>query len=128
MPTLDSLSDLLLHLLLDAMKFIRLSLRPHCALAAENLFLRKQLALYLERKMKPRGVTDASRLTLVLLSRLFAWRRALTIVQPGHLHALASERLSAVLEVEIATPRTTASSCRVAKADRKDGERQPDLG
>lgn len=82
MPTLDSLSDLLLHLLLDAMRFIRLSLRPHCALAAENLFLRKQLALYLERKVKPGRASDASRLTLVLLSSLFAWRRALTIVQP----------------------------------------------
>ena len=40
MPKLDSLSDLLLYLLLDALRFIRLSLRPHCALAAENLFLR----------------------------------------------------------------------------------------
>jgi putative transposase len=82
MPKLDSLSDLLLHLLLDALRFIRLSLRRHCALAAENLFLRKQLALYLERKVKARRASDASRLTLVLLSRLFAWRRALTIVQP----------------------------------------------
>ena len=64
MPKLDSLSDLLLHLLLDALRFIRLSLRPHCALAAENLFLRKQLALYLERKVKARRASDASRLTL----------------------------------------------------------------
>src|ERR1700740_836667 len=82
MPKLDPLSDLLLHLLLDALRFIRLSLRPHCALAAENLFLRKQLALYLERKVKARRASDATRLTLVLLSSLFAWRRALTIVQP----------------------------------------------
>jgi hypothetical protein len=82
MPKLDSLSDLLLHLLLDALRFIRLSLRPHCALAAENLFLRKQLALFLERKVKARRASDASRLTLVLLSHLFAWRQALTIVQP----------------------------------------------
>ena len=82
MPKLDSLSDLLLQLLLDALRFIRLSLRPHCALAAENLFLRKQLALFLERKVKARRASDASRLTLVLLSRLFAWRQALTIVQP----------------------------------------------
>jgi hypothetical protein len=33
------------------LRFIRL--RPHCALAAENLFLRKQLALFLERKVNP---------------------------------------------------------------------------
>ena len=85
MPKLDSLSNLrltALDLLLDALRFIRLSLRPHCALAAENLFLRKQLALYLERKVKPRRARDATRFTLVLLSRLFAWREALTIVRP----------------------------------------------
>ena len=85
MPKLDSLSNLRLtavDLLLDALRFIRLSLRPHCALAAENLFLRKQLALYLERKVKPRRARDATRFTLVLLSRLFAWREALTIVKP----------------------------------------------
>lgn len=69
-------------LLLDALRFIRLSLRPHCAVAAENLFLRKQLALYLERQVKPRRARDATRFTLVWLSRLFAWRGALTIVRP----------------------------------------------
>jgi len=85
MPKLVSLSNLLLtalDLLLDALRFIRLSLRPHCALAAENLFLRKQMALYLERKVKPRLAREATRFTLVWLSSLFAWREALTIVKP----------------------------------------------
>jgi len=52
MPNLNSLSKVLLttfDLLLDVLSFTRLSLRPRYALAAENLFLRKQLALYLER-------------------------------------------------------------------------------
>src|SRR5260370_7883658 len=85
MPKLVSLSNVLLtalDLLLDALRFIRLSLRPHCALADENLFLRKQMALYLERKVKPRLARDATRFTLVWLSSLFAWREALTIVKP----------------------------------------------
>ena len=69
-------------LLLDALSFIRVSLRPRCALAAENLFLRKQLALYLERQVKPRRAKVATRLTLGLLSKLFAWRQALTVVKP----------------------------------------------
>ncbi len=69
-------------LLLDVLGFIRVSLRPLCALAAENLFLRKQLALYLERKVKPLRAKVASKMTLVLLSRLFAWREALTVVKP----------------------------------------------
>ena len=67
---------------LDGLRLLALSLRPRCALAAENLFLRKQLALYVERQVKPRRATDARRLTLVLLSKLFAWREALTGVKP----------------------------------------------
>ena len=55
---------------------------PKLPLKAESIFLRKQLALYLERKVKPRRASRATRLTLVLLSRLFAWKNALTIVKP----------------------------------------------
>jgi putative transposase len=84
MPKLDFLSNVLLtrfDLLLDTLMLIRVSLRPWCALAAEDLFLRKQLALYLDRKVKPRRPKASANLTLVLLSRLFAWREALTIVK-----------------------------------------------
>jgi hypothetical protein len=37
--------------------------------APENVFLRKQLALCLERQVKPWRATDATRLTLVVLAR-----------------------------------------------------------
>src|SRR5215831_10667868 len=85
MPKLHSLSNMLRtasDLLLDALRFARGIVRPRAALAAENLFLRKQLALYLERQVKPRRPRVAARLTLVLLSRPFPWRPALTIVKP----------------------------------------------
>jgi len=52
------------------------------ALVAENLFLRKQLAFYQERKIAPRRLTDAARFSLVLWSRLFNWRETLVIVRP----------------------------------------------
>jgi putative transposase len=71
-----------LHLLLDAVRFLRLCLHSPTALAAENLFLRKQLALYQERQIKPRRATAATRYTLVWLSQWFNWRQALTVVQP----------------------------------------------
>ena len=54
-------------------------------MTAENLFLRKQLALYREREVQPRRATDATRLVLVLLARVFPWRDALCIVQPATL-------------------------------------------
>lgn len=85
MAKLDLLSNLLgtlIDLLLDALRLVSVSLRPRRALAAENLFLRKQSTLYVERQLKPRLAKTATKLTLVLLSRFFAWREALTVVKP----------------------------------------------
>jgi putative transposase len=59
------LADTLLTLLVDVLRFLRLCLRPGPVLAAENLFLRKQLALYQERHAKPRRATNATRPILV---------------------------------------------------------------
>jgi hypothetical protein len=72
----------LLPLLIDTGRFLRLCLRPRAALAAENLFLRKQLALYQERHVKPRRTTHAIRLALVGLGHWFDWQNALAIVTP----------------------------------------------
>ena len=69
----------------DLVRFLGSSLRSWTALAAENLFLRKQLGPYRERRVKPRRVSDPMHLALVLLARCFAWRAALTIVQPATL-------------------------------------------
>jgi hypothetical protein len=61
---------------------IRLSFCSRVVLIAENLFLRKQLALFQERKAKPRRTTPTLRLTMVALSRFVNWRDALVIVKP----------------------------------------------
>ena len=66
----------------DAMHFMALLARSRSALAAENLFLRKQLAFYQERKLKPRRFDNVTRLMLVLLSHGFAWKDALVNVTP----------------------------------------------
>jgi hypothetical protein len=73
----------LLTLLVDVVHFLRLCLRPSAGLAAENLFLRKQLAFYQERDVKPCRTTNAARCTLVWLAHWFDWRPALAIVQPA---------------------------------------------
>jgi hypothetical protein len=77
------LVSILLDLAQDALQFLLLGTRSSAALKAENIFLRKQLALYLEREAKSRRATDATRLSMVLLSRLFAWQNALINVKPG---------------------------------------------
>src|SRR6266851_7387651 len=72
-------------LLGDLLTFVRLGLTSRTRLAAENLFLRKQLALYQERPTKPKRTDPATRVALVLLSRLLDWRSMLTVVQPDTL-------------------------------------------
>src|SRR5215831_4479535 len=67
--------------LLDGLMFLRLWLRPSAAVAVENLFLRKQLGLFVERQVKPRRASDSVRFTLGQLSRWFDWREALIVVQ-----------------------------------------------
>jgi transposase InsO family protein len=69
----------------DALMFMRLCFRPTVAVAAENLFLRKQLGLFLEREVKARRATDSIRFTLARLSRWFDWREALIVVKPDTL-------------------------------------------
>jgi putative transposase len=69
----------------DALTFLSLGVRSRSRLAAENLFLRKQLALYAERRVKSRRATDATRITLVVLARLIDWKAALIIVKPATL-------------------------------------------
>jgi putative transposase len=72
-------------LLCDVVTLARLALTPRAQLAAENLFLRKQLALYQERCVKPRRPDPATRVILVLLSGLLDWRSILTVVKPDTL-------------------------------------------
>ena len=45
----------------DLVRLAFLAARSHRSLAAENLFLRKQLALFQERKAKPWRADDATR-------------------------------------------------------------------
>jgi hypothetical protein len=49
----------------DVLRFGSSVWRSHAQLGAENLFLWKQLALYLERQVKPRRAGDATRIALV---------------------------------------------------------------
>ena len=71
-----------LNLFADLLCLLVLALRSKSSLAAENLFLRKQLAFHQERRITPRRTSHPTRLTLLWLSRWFNWRSALTVVTP----------------------------------------------
>jgi hypothetical protein len=76
------LARIVLGLLADLAGLVVLAVRPRRSVEAENLFLRRQLALYRERGVKPRRVDAATRVSLAFLSRLFDWRDALVVVRP----------------------------------------------
>jgi putative transposase len=77
-----ALLNIFLQILTDLAGIVTLSVRQHGALAAEILMLRRQLAMYVERGVKPRRVDPVNRITLALLSRFFNWRDALVVVRP----------------------------------------------
>ncbi len=72
-------------IVLDAIAFARNLCRSRSALAAENLFLRKQLTFFVERKQAPRRTNNATRVTMATLARIFDWKEALIVVKPDTL-------------------------------------------
>ena len=67
----------------DILRLGVLFLRSSSAIRAENLVLRRQLARYIERGIKPRRVDHATRVSLALFTRLFDWRNAVVNVRPS---------------------------------------------
>ena len=76
-------------IVLDAIAFARNLCLSRSALAAENLFLRKQLTFFVERKQAPLRTDNATRLTMATLARLFD-----TIIRAGLICRLRRTRLS----------------------------------
>jgi transposase InsO family protein len=80
-----TLAAIALRLIKDALRWLVLLCRSTEAVRAENLFLRRQLALFIERGVRPRRVDAATRVSLVVLAKRFEWRGALVVVQPATL-------------------------------------------
>ena len=77
------LARIVLGLFLDFLKLGILFLRPASAIRAENLVLRRQLAKYVERGIKPRRMDPVTRVSLAVFSRLCDWRQAVVNVRPS---------------------------------------------
>jgi len=105
---------------------IRVGFRTRAQIIAENLFLRRQLALYQERKARRRRPTAVTKVTLVVLSRFFSWATALAIVKPCTF--VRWHRFPTILAMEIATGRAPAATEEHTNADRHHGKRESELG
>ena len=79
---LATLFPILINGFTDSLRFLLSLISPRAVLAAENLFLRKQLAFYQEHQIRPRRLTAATRFSLLVWSRFCDWRSTLVIVKP----------------------------------------------
>ncbi|RZL90783.1 MAG: hypothetical protein EOP82_14560, partial [Variovorax sp.] len=70
------LVQIVLRLIEDALRWLMLLARSDGSVRAENLVLRRQLAMFVERGIQPRRVDAATRVSLAVLTRLFHWRNA----------------------------------------------------
>ena len=77
-----ALARMVVRLLADLIGLLMLTVRPRRSIEAENLVLRRQLALFKERGVKPRRIDAATRLSLAWLSRLCDWRSCVIVVRP----------------------------------------------
>ena len=104
-------------LLSDVVTLVCLAVTPRARLAAENLFRRKQLALYHERGVKPRRSDPETRAVLVLLSRLVDWMSILTVVKPDTLIRWPGDRVDGAACAQDARA-DTAGQCVLRTSDR----------
>ena len=105
-----------------------LILRSRLSLAAENLFLRKQLAFYEERGVRPSRLSDPARLCLVLLSHLFNWHPVLKVVKPATFIGWHRNAFPLFWKWKIAADGKACSSSRDASVDSEDSIGEPDVG
>ena len=114
-------------LLRDGLQFLRTISHSRAALAAEILFLRKQLAYYQDHRIRPRRLRDASRLCLLFWSRLFDWQAALVVVKTSTFIRWHRKGFQVVLAMEVARWPPIAPE-RDSAAHRSYGQRKRDLG
>jgi putative transposase len=69
----------------DCVRFCAALCCSRTAMAAENLFLPKQLAFFQEREKRARPTTAADRFVFSKRAHWFDWRSALVIVKPATL-------------------------------------------
>ena len=115
------------HLIEDTGRWAMLLLRSSKSVRAKNLFLRRQLALYIERGVRPRRIDAGNRVSLAVLAKRFDRRSALVVVQPATM--LRWHRAGWRLLWRMKLPSGPASDSRAtARADPPAGQPKSSVG
>ena len=107
-------------ILSDILRLGVLFLRLSSAIRAENLVLRRQLARYVERGMKPRRVDHVTRVSLALFTETLRLARCGGQRPTGDHRSLAPIGLADLLAPEVQGGPTT-DSARTTQSDSQDG-------
>ena len=99
---------ILIDLVADLLRWLLLSFGSSQSIQAENLFLRRQLGLYIERGVKPRRIDAATRISLTFLSPVPLAQRA-NCCESRDADSLAPGRLATILEDEVSARPATHS-------------------
>jgi putative transposase len=102
----------------DCLSFCAALFRSRKALAAENLFLRKQLALFQEREKRARPTTASDRFVFSKLAFFFDWCSALVIVKPATLigwHRAAFRKFWRLKSRPVGRPQVSAEVRRLIR-------------
>ena len=122
------LVSILLDLAQDDLQFLLLGTRWSVALKAENIFLRKQLAVHLEREAKPRRATGAISAIYGSTLAAFCMAECLDQRQARDIPPLASEGFSVALAMEIEAAGEAPSARATSGTDLQDGARESNVG
>src|SRR5437764_11917096 len=109
-------------ILSDGLSFFASVWRRRTALAAENLFLRKQLALFREREKKAMPTTPADRFVFSKLARWFEGRTTDSLLCDIYSGSLIGVKARAILRVLL---RRTPASRRPAQPSAATRESRP---
>ena len=97
-------SGILIELLAEVLRWLRLAFRSSQSIQAENLFLRRQLALYIKRGAKPRRIDSATRIALTSAVATLRLARCAGCGAPGDVDSLAPSGMAFTLAVRSPDP------------------------
>jgi hypothetical protein len=107
---------------------VRVWFRTRAELIAENLVLRRQLALYQERKARRRRANTGCETSSGRLEPVLPVGTGAGDCQTEHIGSLAPSRISSVLALEIPSSRSPAIAQEPASAHQHNGGRESELG
>src|ERR1017187_2130759 len=114
-------------LLRDGLQFLNVVVRPRTAVAAEIVFLRKQLAYYQDHQIRPRRLNRRGTIVAGALVPAFRVERSAHRRYTQDLCPLASQGFQTVLALEV-TGRTASAAQGHTPAHRPDGKGEHNLG